>query len=83
MQLGFFNYSRSLEFLNECREKKFVIIGIERFISSNEKLIPDLNGIADYSQFTKHDSIKSINSAKQYLLQYGTSKEELFEFVLL
>jgi hypothetical protein len=83
LQSGFLNYSKSLEFLNECIEKEYVIIGIERFVSSNEKIIPDLKGIADYSQFTKHDSIKSINSAKQYLLQYGTSKEELFEFVLL
>lgn len=82
MEIRFEDKESALNFLEECKKKRLFILGIERFDVINNNLIPDLNGIADFSDLDEQESEKSIDLSRDFLSEYGSAKSEAFFFTI-
>ena len=54
------------------------VYGIERVVLSGSSIIPDLNGIADFSEVADASPDISIAAAKKFLSEYGQDENERF-----
>lgn len=75
-------HTEARDFIALCIDKKVTILGVERFVKSDQGLSPDINGIADFSSGSSETGNDCYSDALAYLEGYGEEKEELFEFVV-
>jgi hypothetical protein len=83
----YFNFEEAIIFIKQCKKKEYAIIGIEGFIKENNEFIPQLDIIADFSEYNEHNWISYVNScagfAKKFIDHFSNNKKILFQFVVI
>ena len=77
--------SDALDFLDFCSGEGILVLGVERVMSINEKLVPDMECILDLSMrggCAKISNCEAINNTKRFLMEnYGRDRRERFLIV--
>lgn len=74
----YFTYEETKAKITELKDLGFIILGIERFIIDQNNTIPDMAGIADFSDA---DLYESYQASLNFLKRYGKDKKERFTVV--
>lgn len=71
-------------FASFCRKQKIFVLGIEGFIISNDKLIPQMEAIVDFSSIVNKPNAleENHNMVSKFLESFPKSTEIMFEFIL-
>ena len=75
----YINFQCAINIINSCQKNGIVILGIERFIKKSDGIMPDIFGIADFSDATAEESVEA---AKIFMSEYGVENEELFSLTI-
>ena len=68
-------------FLSECERRRVAITGIEGFELVGERVRPDMDAIADFSDV--HDSVSTVLESRRFMAEMAGRRELLFDFALL
>ena len=68
------------ETLEECRSQGIGVLGVERFLLIKGGIVPDIDGIADFSM--AEGVFDSISGAVCFLDKYGGNDDERFQVEL-
>ena len=75
----YINFQCAMKIINSCQNNGIIILGIERFIRKSDGIMPDIYGIADFSDATAEESFEA---AKNFMSEYGIENEELFSLTI-
>ena len=73
--------TQAQEFIDRCERENVRVVGIEGFRRQGESIVPDMDAIADFSEFTPEDTIAlACHHARMFLNLMPP--DLLFEFEL-
>lgn len=78
METDMLGYEEAVSVAERLCLEGCTVLGIERFTKLANGYLPDIDGIADYSEFAGTQSQQSIVAARTYFSNFGTSKVEYF-----
>lgn len=78
METDYLTKIEALEFIKECERRDVFIYGLERYEIVDGKIMPDMDGIADFSAISINDVSKSILSAKNFMDLFDDSSGQRF-----
>lgn len=81
METDFLTTDQALQFVHACEQDGAFIFGIERFLCTEGKNAPDLDGIADFSSLSPQDVRGAASSARKFLSLFGDEEQERFKLV--
>ncbi len=77
----------ALFFIIECKKNNMAIIGIEGFIKIDKKILPQLEMIADFSNYKESNWVdyveKCAKSAQKFINYFSKVPNVVFQFVVL
>lgn len=77
----------AMKFVEDCTLRNIAVLGIEGFKHENQKIIPLMDEIADFSSISSADweeFMSQCNSAAKKILKiFGKDSEKVFSFVLM
>ena len=78
-----FSAADAAKLLDYCERNRVTVLGIEGFLVKDNRRVPDMRAIADYSELDRtHDGSRlSVGAARKFLTSIGNS-DLLFEFEL-